>query len=321
MLYPFKLGPVYKQTIWGGTNIKKHFGRKTPFDKVAESWDVTCRDDGMNIVENGGLRGKTLKAVLDKYGEKILGASSTGKYGERFPLLIKIIDAADKLSVQVHPDDDFARKNGEANGKNELWYIVAAKKGAKLVWGLKENITKEGFREAVKDGTVEETLHTVPVKPGDSFFIKAGTVHAILDGILLMEIQQNSNTTYRIYDWGRVGKDGKPRELHVAKAIDAIHFGKPLTKDSQASVVKKGDTQIQTIIRSKFFDIDKIAVESEYANTTHDSFLTVNVIEGTGKITSDKFEEDLKAGDALLLPAYLGDYKISGKIKFLQTSV
>lgn len=308
MLYPFKFKPVYKETIWGGKTIESYFSRKTPFDKTAESWELCERDDGMSVITNGELKGVEFRKLIADYKEKVLGTESIKKYGNYFPLLIKIIDANDQLSVQVHPDDEYAQLQGEKNGKNELWYVIDAKKGAKLVYGLKDKTTKEDFAKAVKEGTVKDTLNEVPVKPGDAFFIPAGTVHAILDGILIAEIQQNSNTTYRIYDWDRVGKDGKPRELHVKEALDVIAFNKELPKVSE-----RDENKTRTILNSKFFNIEEIRLDGKLdKETDNKTFYVLMNLTGKAKITYDDGVVELEKGDTVLIPAYLGRYSIEG---------
>lgn len=317
MLYPLRFKPVYKEIIWGGDNIRKKFTRVTPFQKVAESWELCCRPDGMGVVENGTLSGKTFAQMIEENGEKVLGTASVKKYGNSFPLLIKIIDANDKLSVQVHPDDEYAQNYGENNGKNELWYVIDAKPDAKLVYGLKDGVTKESFAKAVRENKIGETLRKVPVKAGDYFYIPAGTVHAILDGILIAEVQQNSNTTYRIYDWGRVGKDGKPRELHIDKAFDVVAFGKELP-ECNGKVTNAGGYSEKTMLRSPFFNIDEIVLNGQFeGKAAGNTFYVLMNLGGAVKLTYDIGEISLASGDTVLLPACLGEYKIEGQSKLL----
>ena len=322
MLAPFEFEPVYKQIIWGGGRIASRFHRRVPFEKVAESWEITCREDGMSVAADGQQRGRTLAQLIDEYGERLLGSRSAEKYGRDFPLLIKIIDANDRLSVQVHPDDAYAQAHGERFGKNEMWYVIDARPGAKLVFGLREGVTKESFAQAVRGGTVARTLREVPVRRGDAFFIRAGTVHAILDGILIAEIQQNSNTTYRIYDWDRVGKDGKPRELHVRQALDVIHFGAGAAESGVSALRKEGGAQIRTLVESPFFHTDEVKVDGLYENAADGgSFVAVNVVEGEGTLRYDGGERTLRAGVSLLLPACLGRYAVAGALTLLESGV
>ena len=216
--YPLLLKPTIKDYLWGGTKLKTDFGFKTEKDIAAEAWVLSLHKDGMNIVLNGEYSGKPLNEVLETWGK-----SALGKNAERFsyfPILIKLIDAKQKLSVQVHPDDKYALSVEGEYGKTEMWYVVDCDEGAELIYGFKEDISKEEFESRIKDNTLTEVCNFVPVNKGDVFFIEAGTLHAIGEGILIAEVQQNSNTTYRVSDYGRLGADGKPRPLHIEKAVD-----------------------------------------------------------------------------------------------------
>ena len=214
----FRLAPAFKDYLWGGTRLRDEYGKNCDFDKVAESWELSCHKDGPSVVADGEDKGLTLREYIEKHGKAVLGTDCEAF--EDFPILIKLIDAKDNLSVQVHPDNDYAQRVEGEYGKTEMWYIVDCDEGAELLYGFKHEISKEEFAERIANNTLLDVTNNVPVHKGDVFFIKAGTLHAIGKGILIAEIQQNSNTTYRIYDYGRVGKDGKPRELHVEKAKD-----------------------------------------------------------------------------------------------------
>ena len=214
-----KLSPIFKDYIWGGTRLRDDFKMETDIDPVAEGWMLACHKDGMNTVDGGKYDKKTLQEVIDIEGsEKVLGKNS--KKFDYFPVLIKIIDAKNNLSIQVHPDDEYAKRVEHEFGKTEIWYVLDADNDAQLIYGFKNKISKEDFRKAIENNTLPEVLNSVKVQKGDLFFIEAGTVHAIGKGTLIAEIQQNSNSTYRVYDYGRLGKDGKPRELHIDKAVD-----------------------------------------------------------------------------------------------------
>ena len=224
-LYPLTFTPVLKDYIWGGRTLEQ-LGRTLPEGIIAESWEVAAHPDGTCTVDNGDYAGKLLTEVhaelgLDLIGTKNAWAQARGK----FPLLIKLLDANRPLSVQVHPDDTYALNN-EANelGKNEMWVVLQAKPGAQLILGVKAGANRDSFHQAIQDGSLEDYLHYLPVKAGDHICVPAGSLHAILDGLLIAEIQQNSNTTYRVYDWNRVGKAGKPRRLHIEKSLDVINF-------------------------------------------------------------------------------------------------
>ncbi len=222
-MYPFIFNNVYKDYIWGGRNLEE-FGKKLPAGIVAESWEVSCHPDGLSTVINGPLTGRTLAELVNQYPKEIIGYTLTGRFNNVFPLLIKFIDAKNKLSVQVHPDDDYALKHENENGKNEIWYILSAQPGSGLIYDVKKNIEPGLFKSKLLKGELEDCLNFVKVETGNVIYIPAGLIHAIGEGIVLLEIQQNSNSTYRVYDYNRLGNDRKPRPLHIDKAMDVIDF-------------------------------------------------------------------------------------------------
>lgn len=321
LLYPLKFDPIYKQIIWGGTNISRYFHRDIPFDKVAESWELCSRDDGTSIVSSGALKGRSLPSLILEYREKLLGDKVYHMFGTNFPLLIKIIDANENLSVQVHPDDAYARVNGEKNGKNELWYVLDAKENSQLVYGIKKNESKEDFLKAVSENKIEQTLNMVDVKAGDVFNVPAGRVHAILSGILIAEIQQNSNTTYRIYDWGRVDKDGKGRTLDTAKALDVIDFTSQNQRESYPQTANNQNYSAETIQRSEYFNIDKIRVHHCYTNTTFGSFIILMCMKGGGVIHYDGGVCNIIFGETVLIPACIGKFVMDGNMTLLSIDI
>ncbi len=330
MLYPFKFDPIYKEILWGGRRIGEYFDREIQGENIAESWELSCRDDGMSVISNGEHRGTELSKLICQYKEQILGTKIYEKYGLYFPLLVKIIDANDKLSVQVHPDDEYAKLIGENNGKNEMWYILDAKDGAKLIYGLKQNISRKDFVNAIKNGTVSDTLNEVHVKAGDCLYIPSGTVHAILEDILIAEIQQNSNTTFRIFDWDRTDKHGNKRELHIEKALDIINFD---TNELEKNVKFKENCNLTDniklddnvtskeeikLIESEYFSVDEININDKYVSTvSKDAFMIIMNIYGFGKIHWENGSEIINKGDTLLLPACLGKFEIEGSLKLL----
>lgn len=317
LLYPLKFDPIYKQIIWGGTNISRYFRRNIPLDKVAESWELCCRDDGTSIVSSGALKGMSLHSLILNYREKLMGDKIYQKFGTHFPLLIKIIDANENLSVQVHPDDAYSRANGEKNGKNELWYVLDAKENSKLVYGIKKNESKEDYLKAVSENKIEQMLNMVDAKPGDVFYVPAGKVHAILSGILIAEIQQNSNTTYRIYDWGRVDKDGKGRTLNTSKALDVIDFNSQNQLEGCTQIANNHNYCAEAILRSEYFNIDKISVHYCYASTTIGSFIIFMCIKGGGVILYDGGICNIISGETILIPACMGKFVIDGNMALL----
>ena len=216
-MYPIKLKPAFKDYLWGGTRLRDDFGKDCDFDKIAESWELSCHKDGNSVVADGEFAGLTLAQYIEKEGKSVLGTNCE-KF-ENFPILIKLIDAKDNLSVQVHPNNEYAQRVEGEYGKTEMWYVLDAAPGAQLIYGFKEKISKEAFKAAIENNTLPQVLNHVDIHKGDVFFIEAGTVHAIGKGALIAEIQQNSNVTYRVYDYDRRGADGKPPELPVANGM------------------------------------------------------------------------------------------------------
>ena len=256
---PIKLKPAFKDYLWGGTRLRDDFGKECDFEKIAESWELSCHKDGNSVVADGEFAGLTLAEYIEKQGKSVLGTNCE-KF-ENFPILIKLIDAKDNLSVQVHPDNEYAMRVEGEYGKTEMWYIVDCDEGATLLYGFKHEISKDEFRERIANNTLLEVTNAVPVKKGDVFFIEAGTLHAIGKGILIAEIQQNSNTTYRIYDYGRVGADGKPRQLHVDKAVEVTDLcpAKPYPQSEPA--VKEGWSE-KLLSSCEYFTVHALEIDS-----------------------------------------------------------
>ena len=310
------LKPVYKDYIWGGRRLKQEFNKETPYEKTAESWEVSTNKNGKSIIANGEWKDKDLNELFENQEtkEEIFGTKCLPM--KKFPLLIKFIDAEDNLSVQVHPDDQYAKMYENDSGKTEMWYILDCKGNAKLICGLTEDANKENIEQILKNGEIGKYLKYVDIEKGDSIYIPAGTVHAILSGILICEIQQNSDLTYRLYDWDRVGKDGKPRELHIDKAIDVIDF------NSKAKKVKSNGEDFQEVINSTYFNVERINIKTIYTDHSNtDTFYTINVIDGEGNICYGNKKFTIKKGDSFLVPAQLGEYKIEGKTQILKSYI
>ncbi len=311
----FRLTPAFKDYIWGGTRLRDEYGKKCDYDKVAESWELSCHKDGASVVADGEDKGLTLAEYIDKHGKAVLGTDCE-KF-ENFPILIKLIDAKDNLSVQVHPDNEYALRVEGEYGKTEMWYIVDCDEGATLLFGFKHEISKEEFAERIADNTLLEVTNAVPVKKGDVFFIQAGTLHAIGKGILIAEIQQNSNTTYRIYDYGRVGKDGKPRELHVEKAKDVTCLA-PAKAYPETSVEQHEGYTSKLLSSCDYFTTYALDVETKAQLTADEkSFNSILVLEGECEIDGIKA---LK-GDSVFVTAGSGSYTVEGKCKAVLTKV
>ena len=224
-LYPLKFKPIYKEKIWGDQRLRSELNKEIDPDKnMGESWEISTVKDNVSVVANGFLAGNDLQELLEVYMGDLLGEKVFEKYGKEFPLLFKFIDADDVLSIQVHPDDEMARKKHNGNGKTEMWYVISAEKGAQLISGFNQEMNQETYLKHLNNSTLPDILNHENVQSGDVFYLPAGRVHAIGAGILLAEIQQTSDITYRIYDWDRVGSDGKPRELHTDLALEAMDF-------------------------------------------------------------------------------------------------
>jgi mannose-6-phosphate isomerase len=282
-MYPLLLKAPIKDYLWGGTKLKTDFGFETEKEIAAEAWMLSCHKDGMNIVLNGEHKGKTLNEVLEIWGESALG-NNAEKFSY-FPILIKLIDAKQKLSVQVHPDDEYALANEGEFGKTEMWYIVDCEPDAKLAYGFKKNINKAQFEKRIKDNTLDEVINYVPVKKGDVFFIEAGTLHAIGEGILIAEVQQNSNTTYRVSDYGRVGADGKPRELHIDKALEVTNLKTPNIPygDIGRVIVNNKNTIKELAVCDKFFAY-LLELNTQIELYSPESFVSLIVLDGNVSI-------------------------------------
>ena len=310
------LEPSYQDYMWGGSRLKEEFNKNTPYEITAESWEVSTNGHGKSKIINGEYKGKDLEEIFQNSNirREIFGCKCIGM--QKFPLLIKFIDAKQDLSVQVHPDDNYAKKYENDSGKTEMWYILDCKKDAKLVYGLKNNVKKEDLIKYIKNGIIKPYLNYIDIKKGDIIYVPSGTVHAILADTLICEIQQNCDLTYRIYDWDRVDKDGKPRELHIKKAIDIINFDNKIEKKLSQ------DIEYQNLVSSRYFSVDKIKVEGEYSsNSNKESFYAINVIEGEGTIKTKEKEYKIYKGNSFIIPALLGEYKIIGKLILLSSYI
>ena len=306
-MYTLKLKPALKDYLWGGTRLKTEYKMESDLEKVAEAWVLSTHKDGPSVVLNGELCGKTLTEAVEIFGADCLGEN--GKKFSYFPILIKLIDARDDLSVQVHPNDEYALKVEGEYGKTEMWYIVDCEEGAALYYGFKEEISKEEFREKIADNTITDVLNRVPVKKGDVFFIPSGTIHAIGRGILIAEIQQNSNTTYRVCDYGRLGADGKPRPLHIDKAVEVTNLTPPPeSKDLSAGTLAECE-----YFKVRLFSTDK-QKEIEVDNA---SFVSLLCLEG--EVSFDGVT--LVKGDCAFIPANRGKITFKGSATLIESRV
>lgn len=312
-----KLQAAYKDYLWGGTTLKEQYGKTTDLEIVAESWELSTHPDGQSVVSSGPDAGMPLQAYLEKLGEGCLGTSVDPS--TKLPILIKLIDAQQPLSIQVHPDNEYALRVENEYGKTEMWYIVDCQEGASLYFGVNQSLTKEEFKKRIEDNTVLEVLKEVPVHKGDVFFIKAGTIHAIGAGIVICEIQQNSNTTYRVYDYGRVGKDGKPRELHIDKALDVSYLQpiesdfKPMgpeIEDENATTVVLASCEYFTTFETKLHGTSTIDVDEE-------SFASMIILEGEMTLKNGDTTLNVTKGDSVFISANSGIVEMNGNCQYI----
>ncbi len=316
-MYPLKFKPILKQNIWGGQKlleVKKGQYRNADLScRYGESWDVSGLDGNASVVANGFLKGNNLQEIVEVYMGDLVGESVFERHGLEFPLLFKWLDCNDKLSVQVHPDDKIAAERHDSFGKTEMWYIESAKPGAVIYIGFKDkDITREQYIEAVADGTVADIIQPVEVKAGDVFYIPAGTIHALADGVSVVEIQQSSDITYRIFDWNRVDADGKSRELHTAQAVDVIDFTST-AEDCRRTYTPKANEAVE-MVRCENFTTNILRVEgdAERDYCKLDSFVVYICTEGSVTLDADGNTESLKAGEVVMIPAEVNSVSLSG---------
>lgn len=319
MMTPVKLKPVFKEIVWGGNRLRDDYGFVTDLNNIAEAWMLCARNDGDNVIESGEYAGVSFTDYIKK-NPAFLGKKGAGY--EEFPLLIKFIDAKADLSVQVHPDDEYAKLHENSYGKTEAWYILDCDEGAELIYGFKKELSAEEFRKSIEDNTFLDYVNKVKVKKGDVFFISAGTLHAIGSGIFLAEVQQNCNTTYRVYDYNRK-VNGVPRELHVEKALDVTNTVPPVRNgDPDGAPVVKGDATEQALCSCEFFKMSTLKVEGNHTFSVDDeSFTSLLVLSGAGNLISNGTDIELQPGDSIFIPAGCGDVTVSGDIEALVSSL
>lgn len=305
-MYPIRFENLYFDKIWGGREFEK-FRNNLPKGKIGESWDIACHENGNGIVANGKFKGMKFTELIDRYTNEIFG--NTIINGE-FPLLVKLINSNEYLSVQVHPNDEYARKCENSRGKTEAWYVMEADEGAELIVGT-NGCTKEEFIEAINNNKVESCLNRIKVKKGDAFLIDSGLIHAIGPGLVIAEIQENSDITYRVYDYGR------PREIHVEKSLDVINFAleaKRLVEEYE----EFNGYKYSKLCRNKYFSIDKYMIENYYeGKSDKEAFQIITCVDGNGVIEGTGYSEVISKGDSFLLPATLGRYRIKGRLELL----
>jgi len=309
-----KLKPAYKDYIWGGQKLRTDFNKISDLTVLAESWELSCHKDGESVIIGGEYDGLTFSEYTDRAGKSVLGTACE-KFRE-FPVLIKLIDAADNLSVQVHPNDEYARNNEGEHGKTEMWYIVDCEEGATIAYGFNREISRKEFEKAIRTNTLTDVMNIVPVKKGDVFFIEGGILHSIGKGIVIAEIQQNSNTTYRVYDYGRLGADGNPRPLHIEKALEVTKLTPPEEYPVYAEEVYGGYTA-RLLSSCGYFTVEElVATEGVSIDGSDSTFRHLLIIDGDGNADGEPFAK----GDSLFFAAG-EDINLEGRFTAIETYI
>lgn len=316
-----KLNPSFKDYLWGGELLKSEYHKKTDMSPVAESWEVSTHPDGPSVVATGEYAGKTLNEYLELKGKQVLGIK--GSAFDRFPILIKFIDAKKDLSIQVHPDDEYGLKHENEYGKTEMWIILEAQPDSKLYYGVKDSMTREEFAKSIHEDTILDKLKTVSVKKGDVIFVEAGTIHAIGAGIVICEIQQNSNTTYRVHDFNRKDANGSLRELHIQQSIDVSKL-EPLDASfkPQGELISTPIGTSQLFATCKYFTTVGYTIDGDESfSVSEDSFNALIVLEGNIRLEQGNDILDLTKGDSVFIDADTENIKISGKANYIRVNV
>lgn len=314
-LYPLQFEPILKERIWGGEKLKTILNKPIVSKITGESWELSTVQGDVSVVANGVLKGKSLMDLIDETPDAILGTKVYERFGKQFPLLFKYLDAREDLSIQVHPNDKLAKERHNSFGKTEMWYVMQADADARIIVGFKEDSSKEEYLKHLHDNTLVSILDDVKAKSGDVFFLETGTVHAIGAGLVVAEIQQTSDITYRLYDFDRVDAQGNKRELHVDLALDAINYNKVDTQ-------KKYDSKINTsnvVVDCPYFTTNFIPLEDKVeVSKSVETFTVYMCIEGSFEIEYDGFKQAYKKGDTVLVPAAINAFVLSGKASILE---
>jgi len=310
-LYPIKFTPILKDKIWGGQKLKTILNKNSDLPNVGESWELSDVEGDTSIVCNGSLKGQSLKQLLDTYKEDLIGLQNYRIFQNKFPLLIKFIDAKEDLSIQLHPNDELAAKRHNSFGKTEMWYVFQADKDSNLIVGFNQEMTPEKYLKHLNDKTLTKILNFDKVKEGDTYFVEVGRVHAIGAGVMVAEIQQTSDITYRVYDWDRVDGDGNERELHNDLAIEAFDFDMP---DNFRITYDKTPNQSNEMVSCPYFTTNYLKINQTLKKVNkHDSFIIYMCVDGEAEIITEGFSESIKKGETILLPAAIENYEICSK--------
>jgi len=316
-LYPLKFQPILKEKIWGGKKLKSILNKESDLPNIGESWEISDVEGDTSVVSNGCLEGHSLKHLLSLYKADLIGEKNYKIFGNKFPLLIKFIDAKEDLSIQLHPNDELAAKRHNSFGKTEMWYVMQADKDANLIVGFNQKINSEDYLKHLKDKTLTKILNFDSVKEGDTYFIEVGRVHAIGAGVLLAEIQQTSDITYRVYDWDRVDDEGNERDLHNDLAIDAINFD---MDDNFRVTYSKDENQSNSMVKCPYFTTHYLTLNKTMKKeNNYDSFIIYMCVGGEAEFTSTAFTEHIKKGETILLPASIETFEIiSDSVQLLE---
>lgn len=308
-LYPFKFKPILKERIWGGNKLAKVLNKDTVSNSIGESWELSDVEGDTSVIINGSLKGKSLKELQHLLKADLIGKKNYKTFQDKFPILIKFIDAKQDLSIQLHPNDELAAKRHNSFGKTEMWYVMQADKDANLIVDFNQKMDKGKYLHHLHNKSLPEVLNFDKVKEGDTYFIEVGRVHAIGAGVLLAEIQQTSDITYRVYDWDRVDTEGNPRELHNDLALDAINFKMP---DNYKVKYNKKDNVSNNMVTCTYFTTNYLEVTKRLSKINdHDSFVIYICVDGAASIETGGHSEMIKKGETVLLPAAIKNYSIN----------
>lgn len=310
-LYPIKFQPILKERIWGGEKLKSILKKSSDYNNIGESWEISDVEDEPSIVANGLLKGKSLKELIEIHKSDFLGVKNYKVFGSKFPLLIKFIDARSDLSIQLHPNDELAKKRHDSFGKTEMWYVMQADDDANLIVGFNQKVTPKKYLKHLEEKTLTEILNFDKVKEGDAYFIEVGRVHAIGAGVMLAEIQQTSDITYRVYDWDRVDDEGNERELHNDLAIDAINFN---MMDDFRIDYKKFANSSNNMVSCPYFNTSYLELNTALIkNNNKDSFFIYICVDGEVNIETNNYSTSIKKGETILIPASIKEFTLSSE--------
>lgn len=316
--YPLTFSPILKDRIWGGTKLKSYLHKNSDSQTTGESWEISTVPGDISVVNSGLLEGKNINEIIELYPEEILGKSVITQFGKQFPLLFKFIDAREDLSIQLHPNDELAKERHNSFGKTEMWYVMQADADARLVVGFKNNSSQNEYLEALENKNLVSLLNEYPVKQGDVFFLETGTIHAIGAGVVVAEIQQTSDVTYRIYDWDRVDHNGIGRELHTELALDAINFNTTHAKMDYSEVPNESSQ----VVNCSYFTTSIIALQDNYSwKKTKESFTVFMCTNGHFEVIINGVIIQYQMGDTILIPAIIDSLTLKGKATLLEISI